>query len=100
MDSRWSEIAANGIIHESRMAFSAWSEAAWEHQRPSVLFRPVLSADGMMWCALLGENLQEGVAGFGDTPAAAMLAFDAEFAKAHTPAAMLKERRLTPNTSM
>ena len=29
-----------------------------------------------MWCALLGANLQEGVAGFGTTPAKAMWAFD------------------------
>jgi len=26
-----------------------------------------LSLDGDLWCALLGENLQEGTAGFGDT---------------------------------
>ena len=29
-----------------------------------------------MWCALFGENLQDGVAGFGETPAKAMWAFD------------------------
>ena len=28
--------------------------------------------DGDQWCALYGENLQEGVAGFGRTPAEAM----------------------------
>lgn len=44
--------------------------------RPSVLFRPRISVDGNQWCALYGENLQDGVAGFGDTPAAAMAAFD------------------------
>ena len=28
--------------------------------------------DGNQWCALVGENLQEGVAGFGDTPSDAL----------------------------
>lgn len=49
-------------------------EAEWT--RPSVLYRPCLSLDGDKWCALYGPNLQEGVAGFGDSPADAMAAFD------------------------
>ena len=35
---------------------------------PCYLYRPRLSIDGNQWCALYGENLQDGVAGFGDTP--------------------------------
>lgn len=94
MNDQWSEIAANGIIHEARMAFAEYSAAAWEQSRPSVLFRPTLSADGSMWCALLGDNLQEGVAGFGETPDKAMRAFDEAFTKERTPAAIL---RATPS---
>ena len=45
-------------------------------ERPSTRMKPNLSIDGNQWCALYGENLQDGVAGFGDTPAKAMLAFD------------------------
>ncbi len=52
-----------------------------EMTRASVLFRPALFQDGTQWCAMYGENLQEGVAGFGDTPEKAMLAFDAAWAK-------------------
>ena len=48
-----------------------------EHTRPSVLMRPSLTVDGNQWCALYGDNLQEGVAGFGDTPEEAFKAFDA-----------------------
>ena len=55
------------------------------YQRPSVLYRPVLSADGNMWCALYGEDLQSGIAGFGDTPDAAMLAFDKAWFEDRTP---------------
>lgn len=40
-------------------------------QLPHVLMRPRVYPDGNMWCALYGENLQEGVAGFGRTPAEA-----------------------------
>ena len=87
MNEEWSQIAANGIIHEARMAFAEWTFAAGEQMRPSVLYRPVLSADGTMWCALLGDNLQEGVAGFGETPDKAMRAFDEAFAKERTPTA-------------
>ena len=50
--------------------------AALEQQRPSVLYRPALERDGDQWCALYGADLQQGVAGFGDTPSAAMYAFD------------------------
>lgn len=53
---------------------------ASESTRPSVLYRPTLSLDGGAWCALYGENLQEGCAGFGDTPEAAMRAFDVAWA--------------------
>jgi len=49
--------------------------------RPSVLFKPQLSLDGNQWVALYGANLQEGVAGFGDSPELAMLDFDAAWNK-------------------
>lgn len=62
--------------------------AAQEMQRPSVLYRPSLSLDGAMWCALYGDDLMDGVAGFGETPAAAMTAFDQAFYHARTPAAI------------
>lgn len=65
---------------------------AQEMQRPSVLYRPTLSADGDMWCALYGEDLMSGVAGFGKTPAEAMTAFDQAFWTYRTPDAIRKSR--------
>lgn len=59
----------------------SFAEAAIEHQLPHVLMRPKLSQDGDMWCALYGDNLQEGVAGFGKSPGEAMSAFDIEWWK-------------------
>lgn len=51
--------------------------AANEMQRPCVLFRPAIFLDGNEWCALYGANLQDGVAGFGESPYKAMQEFDA-----------------------
>lgn len=51
--------------------------AAEQSHQYSILLRPRLFIDGDKWCALHGENIQDGVAGFGDTPHEAMQAFDA-----------------------
>lgn len=40
------------------------------------VLKPTLTKDGNMWCALHGENLQVGIAGFGPTPAKALFAFE------------------------
>lgn len=61
----------------ARNAFQEIVNAGREMQRPSVVFKPALSIDGNRWCALYGENLQDGVAGFGESPELAMLDFDA-----------------------
>lgn len=44
---------------------------------PHLIYKAVLCKDGNQWCWLYGPNLQEGIAGFGDTPALAAQAFDA-----------------------
>lgn len=57
---------------------------AYELQRPFMLLRPKMSLDGNMWCALYGDNLQEGVAGFGFSPDEASKEFDKNWHKALT----------------
>jgi hypothetical protein len=44
--------------------------------RVSFMLKPRLSIDGNQWCALYGDNLQDGVAGFGDSPDDAYADFD------------------------
>ena len=44
--------------------------------RVSFILKPRLSIDGNQWCALYGESLQDGVAGFGDSPDEAYRDFD------------------------
>ena len=56
-----------------------WNEmyaAACEERRPFIQLRPRMFQDGNQWCALYGENLQEGVAGFGASPDLAAWNFD------------------------
>ena len=53
-----------------------FGDVAENHLRPSVIYKPRLFIDGNQWCALYGENLQEGVAGFGKSPSLAMSDFD------------------------
>lgn len=48
---------------------------------PHVTMRPRLFIDGNKWCALYGENLQDGVAGFGDSPSLACDDFNANWWK-------------------
>jgi hypothetical protein len=43
------------------------------------VLNPKLLKDGNRWCFLYGENLQEGVVGFGETPYQAMLDFEKNF---------------------
>lgn len=76
MQDEYSYLASSDISHAANMIKIAWQEAAWEQQRPSVVFNPKLFKDGDMWCALFGDNLQEGIAGFGPRPGDAMWAFD------------------------
>lgn len=67
------------IGHYADQAAMAIKVAAQEYERPSVLFRPKIYIDGNMWCALYGDNLQDGVAGFGASPAHAMEDFDSKW---------------------
>lgn len=50
-----------------------------DRERPSTRLRPRIFQDGNKWCALYGDNLQEGVGGFGDTPEQAFADFDREW---------------------
>lgn len=76
LDAELQHCVVNAIAHEACMSKIAIQEAASMYMAPSVLFRPRLSIDGNQWCALYGDNLHDGVAGFGDSPADAMLNFD------------------------
>jgi hypothetical protein len=73
MNEEFSQMACSSISHYASQCFSSINECMTE---PSVLYRPTLSVDGNRWCALYGADLQAGVAGFGDSPFAAMNDFN------------------------
>jgi len=76
LSEEWQQHVASSISHWTEMARHSVGEAAAAHSTPSAVFKPRVFIDGDQWCALYGANLQDGVAGFGDSPAAAMLDFD------------------------
>lgn len=82
LDQEWQSIVASAATDAARAAGQEWMSAAYEHMRPSAVYRPSLSIDGDKWCALYGEDLISGVCAFGDTPAAAMRQFDVEWLNA------------------
>lgn len=69
-----------GAAQDRSVAAFEERRAAEARNRPSMLLRPGLSIDGTQWCALYGENLQDGVAGFGSSPEEAFVDFDRAWA--------------------
>ena len=66
----------NGLSFAIANIRDTLTQTAHDASKPSVLFLPTITVDGDQWCVLYGSDLQEGVAGFGDTPAKAMEDFD------------------------
>lgn len=56
----------NAIVAESEMVYTK-------------TFGLIPYRDGNQWCVLLGENIQEGICGFGDTAIGAILDFNRNF---------------------
>lgn len=75
------ENALRNVDEYALNAFRQIPYAFEKYERPSAIYRPNLSMDGIMWCALYGENLQEGCSGFGESPDLAMHDFDKNWTK-------------------
>lgn len=78
-------LQAFDISYLKALAQEQMIAVAHEWQRPSVLLRPRVYIDGSQWCALYGDDLQNGVAGFGASPDAAMRDFDQVWHRKFTP---------------
>ena len=76
----WQE-AAYLAVPDWTNVLNAWTDAGHAAAAPHVLMRPRIFVDGDQWCALYGEDLQDGVAGFGSSPSEAMADFDAAWIK-------------------
>ena len=73
--------AMDRIQYEWVNAAVYMQEAMDERRRPTSIMKPKVYPDGDMWCCLYGDNIQDGVAGFGETPDAACRQFDREWLK-------------------
>lgn len=69
-DVRYSELQ-----HDAKMYLLMTEQ---EYQLFAML-KPSLKKDGNQWCVLFGKDLQEGIAGFGDTPYLAILDWNKQF---------------------
>ena len=78
------ELLRHTIAAIERVGILTIQDVAAERILPSVLYRPRIYIDGNKWCALYGDNLQDGVAGFGDSPSDAMVDFNVQWEKALT----------------
>jgi len=65
-------------LHSDYMAADIRYQTAIEAQEVTLfsLLKPSLQQDGDQWCVLYGDNLQVGVAGFGDSPNRAIQEFN------------------------
>jgi hypothetical protein len=82
------------ISHYVMMAANSIEQAASAYESPAAVYKPKVYIDGDQWCALYGENLQDGVAGFGASPALAMCDFEKKWyapLKSATPSTIKEE---------
>ena len=79
MNEEHSSMAMNAISHAATMVQHGILQIFSEYGEASVIYKPRLFKDGDQWCALYGDNIQEGVVGFGDCPARAMYNFNASW---------------------
>lgn len=68
------------VLHADRI-YEAQIHNLYTEQEYKIfsLLKPSLKKDGIQWCILYGENLQDGICGFGDTPYLAILDFNKAF---------------------
>jgi len=76
MTNEHSRMAAESICFAAERVGNRMVEYISDMDLPSQKLRPKLFVDGDHWCALYGGCIQEGVAGFGKSPAEAYAAFD------------------------
>jgi len=71
------------LIHYDWEAADVRSQTAQEAGEINLfsMLKPSLQRHGNQWCVLYGEDLQSGVAGFGDSPHQAVMDFNLQWYK-------------------
>ena len=83
LNEEMSHMLANSINHYQSIQHQEQLNLILGQQEMILVktFSLVPFKDGDMWCVLLGKNLQEGIAGFGETPFKAIIDFNNSFHK-------------------
>lgn len=68
---QWHEV----LLHQERIGLAV---EASEYNKFTML-KPKVFIDGNQYCVLLGSNIQDGIAGFGDTVHKAIINWNASF---------------------
>ena len=70
-------------LHEDYIAAGIRNQTAQEQQEFNLVaqLKPSIQIDGNQWCVLYGDNLQCGIAGFGNSPYLAIMDFNAQWYK-------------------
>ena len=76
LDDKHQMMIVNAACHAIEMQRETERMCTADRTLPHVVLRPRIFKDGNQWCMLYGDNLQDGVAGFGATPAEAADDFD------------------------
>jgi hypothetical protein len=65
-------------LHEDYVAAGIRNQTAQEQQEFNLvsMLKPSIQRDGNQWCVLYGDDLQVGIAGFGESPYIAIMAFN------------------------
>ena len=72
------------FLNELHRAFeNEMREISYQYTRPHFMYRIIPYKDGNRWCALLGENIQEGIVGFGSSASEALQNFDIDYFNRH-----------------
>jgi len=71
------------LTHYDHEAASIRSQTAQEQNEFNLfaMLKPSIQKDGNQWCVLYGEDLQSGIAGFGDSLHLAVMDFNSQWYK-------------------
>lgn len=73
------EVEIMWVVKVGQSRLNAAKEA--EEMNLFAMLKPRIFRDGNQWCVLYGEDLQSGIAGFGDTPRLAIYDFNKQWDK-------------------
>jgi len=76
MDHENQSDIVSAISHAAHMIQNSFQVLAVVLEAPHIIQKPKFGLDGDQYYFLKGDNIQDGIAGFGPTPKAAASAFD------------------------